>query len=218
MNYIVFSAVVLVLLVALVWDIWIPAPEGGATRPGAYGVVLSVLLACVASIALLVPGPSVFVFAALGLSVVLSVVPLSNVLSFARNERARAREKANSLSLTEQALPRSLIDADGSLKLRYDTLVRRFEANSPADVDPTLIEEARLLAQELRAAAISLGTSRANELSRDVPALTYWAADIARRSYPSGDERRLQYERSLQYYESFENTAWLWARYKNAAQ
>jgi hypothetical protein len=214
--YLVIPVVVLVLMVALVWDIWTPVPDGSDTRRGAFGVVLSVLLSCVASIALLVAGPGVLVFAALGLSVVLCVAPLADTMSFARRERARARELANSRRPQEQDLPRSLIDADDALKSRYDTLVRRLEANSCADQDPMLIEEARLLAQELRAAAIALGASRASEMSRDVPALTYWAADIARRSYPAGDERRLQYERSLQYYANFENTAWLWTRYQSS--
>lgn len=218
MGYPAIVGFVLVLVIALLWDVWTPASGGMLRRPGAPGIVLSIAASAAALLGVLVSAPGALVAALLALALLSGAVPLARLVSLAKAERARGPRAPGAPRVPQAALPESLVDADPALKRRYDDLLRQFEATAGGCEDPTLVEHGRRLADELHRAARTLGTSRALEMSKDIPALTYWAADLARRSYPAGDERLAQLEQSLHYYRNFESTAWLWERYQHTAR
>jgi hypothetical protein len=217
-SYVALLTLVLILLIALMWDMWIPSSVASARRPGTTSVALTLLFSSAALVAMLLSASAYLVAVALAISALSCIPPFRIVVAYAKKERGRAKHSPKTIVQRGYVLPDSLVDADNALKLQYDDVIRRFEAASPLEASPALVEQGRQLAEALHNTARDFGYSKAYEMSQEIPALTYWAAEVARRSYPAGHERVSIHEDSLRYYKNFESTAWLWDRYKQGAK
>lgn len=218
MAYAVVLVVALIVLVAVLWDLWMPPSVAGKRRPGAVGVLMAVVFLATALLVALTSLPGHLALLALGLGLLSCANPARILLAYARDERARAKQAAAKRLQQETELPESLVHADNELKARYDDLMRRFSTSDDPRADPELLEQGRQLAAALNNAAILLGASRRYELSPEIPVLRYWAAQLSRNSYPPGHEQHLAHEQALRYYDNFESTAWLWKRYSEGGK